>query len=250
MIELHFHCLPGLDDGPADWDGAVALCRAAAREGTTRIVATPHVLRGDWINEDVAARDHLVARLNDLLGGEPAILPGCEYFFSTEAVALLDRGDLGPLTGLNRSPYLLIELPPEAPPSSAESVFHEFRIAGWTPVIAHPERHAAFRREPERLERLVAKGALCQLTAGSLLGEFGERAARASEDFFARGLVHFVASDAHNLDRRPPRLTAAREFVRRYWGAEAEAGLFEANPAALLASEPIPWSVSRSPVTR
>lgn len=250
MIDLHFHCLPGLDDGPADWDQAVALCRAAAREGTTRIVATPHVLRGEWINEDVAARDELVVRLNALLEGRPAVLPGCEYFFSTEALALLDHGELGPLTGLNRSRYLLVELPAEAPPSSAESVFHEFRVAGLTPVIAHPERHAAFRREPERLERLVSRGALCQLTAGSLLGEFGERAARASEDFFARGLVHFIASDAHNLDRRPPRLAAAREHVRRHWGAEAEIGLFETNPEALIASEPIPWSAERAPAVR
>lgn len=250
MIDLHFHCLPGLDDGPADWDEAVALCRTAAREGTTRIVATPHVLRGDWVNEDVAARDELVVRLNALLGGAPAVLPGCEYFFSAEGVALLDEGGLGPLTGLNRSRYLLVELPPEASHSSTESVFHEFRVAGLTPVIAHPERHAAFRREPERLERLVSRGALCQLTAGSLLGEFGERAARASEEFFARGLVHFVASDAHNLDRRPPRLAAAREHVRRRWGTEAESGIFDKNPEALVASEPIPWSAERSQAVR
>ena len=121
-------------------------------------------------------------------------------------------------------------------------MFHEFRVSGITPVIAHPERHPVFRREPERLERLVSRGALCQVTAGSLLGDFGDRAAEACEEFFRGGLIHFVASDAHNLDRRPPRLAAAREHVRRRWGAEAEAGLFEANPAALIASEPIPWS--------
>ncbi len=250
MIELHFHCLPGLDDGPADWDEAVALCRAAAREGTTRIVATPHVLRGDWVNEDVGVRDELLLRLNALLEGRPAILPGCEYFFSTDAMALLDDGEVGPLTRLNRSRYLLVELPPEAPPWSVEAAFHEFRISGVTPVIAHPERNAIFRREPERLERLVSRGALCQVTAGSLLGEFGERAAECCDELFRRGLIHFVASDAHNLDRRPPRLAAAREHVRRRWGTEAEAGLFEANPAALIASEPIPWSGARSQAIR
>ena len=250
MIELHFHCLPGLDDGPSDWDEAVALCRAAAREGTTRIVATPHVLRGDWVNEDVGVRDELLLRLNELLDGRPTVLPGCEYFFSTEAMALLDHGEAGPLTGLNRSRYLLVELPGEALPASAEAVFHEFRIAGVTPVIAHPERHAIFRREPDRLERLVARGALCQVTAGSLLGDFGERAAQACEEFFGRGLVHFVASDAHNLDGRPPRLAAAREHVRRRWGAEVESGLFEANPEALILSEPIPWSAAPAPAIR
>jgi protein-tyrosine phosphatase len=246
LIELHFHCLPGLDDGPADWAEAVALCRAAASEGTTQIVATPHVLRGDWRNEDVALRDDLLLRLNALLEGRPLVLPGCEYFFSREALALLDRGETSPLTGLNRSRYLLVELPPDAVLSSVQAVFHEFRIAGVTPVIAHPERHVAFRREPERLEHLVSRGALCQVTAGSLLGDFGDRAADSCEEFFARGLIHFVASDSHSLARRPPRLAAAREHVRRRWGSEAEAGLFDANPVALIASQAIPWSARSS----
>ncbi|HEY1435064.1 MAG TPA: CpsB/CapC family capsule biosynthesis tyrosine phosphatase [Thermoanaerobaculia bacterium] len=241
MIELHFHCLPGVDDGPADWDEAVALCRAAAAEGTTQIVATPHVLRANWINDDVALRDELVVRLNAMLGGQPAVLPGCEYFFSTDALALLDRGETGPLTGLNRSRYLLVEIPPETALSSAEAVFHEFRLGGLTPVIAHPERHAGFRSEPERLERLVSRGALCQVTAGSLLGDFGARAAEACDELFGRGLIHFVASDAHNLGPRRPRLAAAREHVRRRWGGEVESALFEANPEALIASATIPW---------
>lgn len=246
MIDIHFHCLPGLDDGPATWDEAVALCQAAARDGVTRLVATPHVFRGDWINDDVGTRDDLVLRLNTLLGGRPAILPGCEYLFSRDALALLEHGPEGPLVGLNRSRYLLVELPPDVPQSAVESTFHEFAIAGVTPVIAHPERHAAFRRDPERLERLVSRGARCQVTAGALLGDFGERTAEAVQGFFHQRLIHFVASDAHNLDRRPPRLAASREWVRATWGAEAEAGLFEANPAALIASEPLPWVPSGS----
>ena len=242
MIDIHFHCLPGLDDGPSNWDEAVALCRAAAADGATRLIATPHVLRGEWINEDVDARDDLVLRLSTLLQGSPAILPGCEYLFSTEALALLDHGTAGPLIGLNRSRYLLVELPAEVSQASVEAAFHEFGVGGITPVIAHPERHPALRRSPERLARLVSRGARCQVTAGSLLGDFGERAADAADEFFRMGLVHFVASDAHSLGRRPPRLAAARERVRRAWGAEAEQGIFEANPAALLVSEPIPWT--------
>ena len=68
MIDLHFHCLPRVDDGPASWDEAVALCRAAAAEGTTRIVATPHVLRGSWTNTNPVARERLVQALNERLG--------------------------------------------------------------------------------------------------------------------------------------------------------------------------------------
>src|ERR1035437_5828042 len=75
---LHFHCLPRVDDGPASWDEAVALCRAAAAEGTTRIVATPHVYRDPWINANPVVRDRLVAALNSRLGGSPLVLAGCE----------------------------------------------------------------------------------------------------------------------------------------------------------------------------
>ncbi|MGH9399594.1 MAG: CpsB/CapC family capsule biosynthesis tyrosine phosphatase, partial [Thermoanaerobaculia bacterium] len=111
-----------------------------------------------------------------------------------------------------------------------------------TPVVAHPERNLVFARNPERLAELVARGALAQVTAGSLLGDFGKGPMAACEEFLRRGLVHLVASDAHSLDLRPPRLSAARDRVRRDWGREAEERLFEANPEALLKSRPIPRS--------
>jgi protein-tyrosine phosphatase len=110
-----------------------------------------------------------------------------------------------------------------------------------TPVVAHPERNRRFSGDPSRLERLVERGALVQITAGSLLGDFGDRPYEACQEFFRRGLVHLIASDAHSVDRRPPRLSAARQRVRKDWGSEAEAGLFEENPKALLRSEPLPW---------
>ena len=239
MIDLHFHCLPGLDDGPAEWEEAVALCRLAAEQGTTASVATPHVLRDPWINAEPAARDRLVARLNSILLGEPTILAGCEYFFSSGAAELMERGAAGPLTGLNRGRYLLVEFP-SVVPASAGAAFHELAILGVVPVIAHPERKPGFVREPGRLADLVSRGAIVQLTAASLLGEFGATAEEASEEFIRMGIVHAVASDAHSLDARPPRLAAARDLVRRRFGGEIAIPLFEANPAAIAASEPLP----------
>jgi protein-tyrosine phosphatase len=240
MIDLHFHCLPGIDDGPAEWDEAVALCRTAAEEGTETIVATPHVLRGSWINADPAVRNELLLKLNTRLGGRPAVLPGCEYFFSSDAVELWEKGSDGPLTGLNRSRYLLIEFSAATVPPNTESIFYELVLAGAVPVIAHPERNIEFARSPERLEHLVSRGALVQITAGSLLGHFGRGAERACAEFRRRGLVHLIASDAHSVQRRRPMLRAARELVAREWGPAAEAALFEHNPAAVIASEPLP----------
>ena len=87
----------------------------------------------------------------------------------------------------------------------------------------------------------MRKGALVQITAGSLLGDFGKTAQKACEDFFRLGLVHAIASDAHSLSQRPPRMAPARERVRKKWGADAERGLFVENPEAILASRPVPF---------
>jgi protein-tyrosine phosphatase len=241
MIDPHFHCLPGIDDGPRTWDEAVALCQAAAAEGTETVIATPHVLRDEWINDDPAERDGLLVRLNSMLGGKPSVVAGCEFYFSTDVVQLVERGRWSPLTGLNGSRYLLIEFPAREVPAGAEAIFHELSLLGVTPVVAHPERNATFAREPARLERLVARGAVAQITAGSLLGDFGRSARLACDDLFRAGLVHLIGSDAHSLDRRPPRLAEARAHVRTAWGEAAEKGIFETNPEALLRSDPLPW---------
>lgn len=239
MIELHFHCLPGIDDGPETWDEAVALCRAAADEGTETIVATPHVLRDPWLNEDAAERDRLLLRLNSLLGGRPSILPGCEYLFSADAVELWEMGSSGPIVGLNRGSYLLVELPSYAVPAAVDSVFHELSVMNVTPVIAHPERNVELARKPERLASLIARGAIVQVTAAAVTGEMGRNVTAAVDDFFDRGLVHIVASDAHSLKRRPPRLAAARERVEQKWGSAIAKEIFEANAEAVLRGAPL-----------
>lgn len=241
LIDLHFHCLPGIDDGPSDWDEAVALCRAAQGDGATVLVATPHVLRGPWLNDDAGRRDELILKLNTLLGGKPSILAGCEFLFSQDAVELWEQGSGGPLTGLNRTGYLLIEFDGGSPPAQAATIFHEFSLLGVTPVIAHPERSPRLAKDFSLLADLVNRGARVQLTAGAIVGDFGARAAGACRELLRAGLVHLVASDAHSLSSRPPRLSSARERIRRDWGAEVEQGLFELNPAALLEGRPLPW---------
>ena len=299
MIDIHFHCLPGIDDGPRDWDEAVALCRAALADGINTIVATPHVLRDSWLNEDPAARDSLLAELNSRLGGRPEVLPGCEYFFSSDAVELWEMkskryakprrsvkplqsaarqpesatavvsstsgaplgsgapapappslrlesasrnpktGVASPLTGLNGTNHLLIEFPATRLPESAEGVFFELSLIGVIPIIAHPERNLVFVEQPEKLARLVSLGARAQITAGSLIGLFGRAAQQACDDFFSRSLVHIVASDAHSTRRRPPQLAEAREIVKKNWGTDAEARLFDINPSLLIQNQPL-----------
>ena len=234
--------MPGIDDGPSAWEDALELCRAAAAEGTETVIATPHVLREPWRNEDAARRRELLNELNARLGGSPRVGEGAEVWFSDDLPELWAQGAHGPLVPLCGSRALLVEFPPGWVSPRAAEVFHELLVQGVLPVVAHPERNLVFAEDPLRLAALVERGALCQVTAASLLGEAGRRARAAAEAFLADGLAHFVASDAHSMAARPPRLAAARERVRRLWGQDAERGLFEANPRALLAGEEIPWT--------
>lgn len=228
MIEIHFHPLPGIDDGPQDWDEAVRLCQAAAADGTEIIVATPHVLRDPWLNEDRAARRALVAELNERLGGTPRVLPGCEYWFTTDAVELVEQAleGKGPLEFLGDTKLLLVEFPFRFSPKPALDAFHELRLLGVTPVIAHPERNDTLADDRALLAAFVERGAKLQVTAASFFPEFGAPELAATLAMYDAGLLHAVASDAHDPDHRPPMLSAAREQVRKHLGDEAAKTLF------------------------
>ncbi len=221
------------------------LCRAAAADGTTTIVATPHVLRDPWWNEDRAARAALLDELNRRLEGSPKVLLGAEVWFTADLLDLAEAGEAGPLEGLAGSRYLLVEFPPGYVSPEAAAVFHELVVMGQVPVIAHPERNLVFARDLDLLAGLVATGALVQVTAGSLLGEFGRSARAAAERMLEEGLAHLVASDAHDLKRRPPRMAAAREKVRAAMGAGVETLLFETNPEAIVANREPAWPAPR-----
>ena len=241
MIDLHFHCLPGLDDGPRNWNEAFALLRLAAAEGTSGVVATPHVLRSPWENLDAPLRQGLVDTLNARLRGRPRVFSGCEFYYTSEALDGLDLGPTGPLTRYPGGRHALVEFDAAHVPSTWPSLLHELKVHGVTPILAHPERNAVLARNPDLLDEIVERGAYAQITAGSLLGEFGPTAGAACGEFFRRRLVHLVASDAHSVAHRPPRLKAARSWVRKSWGETAEKGLFRVNPEAVLAGKRLPY---------
>jgi protein-tyrosine phosphatase len=242
VIDIHHHCLFGVDEGPADIESAVAQCRAALADGIETIVATPHVLREEWANDDPAELDRRLLKLNTALGGRPRIVPGREYWFGAGALELATLGCAGPLVAINRLRYLLLEFNPLHVAPDARSVLYEITLAGFTPVIAHPERNRVFQEDPGRLEELVRVGCLSQITAMSLTGDFGPKAQAACHDFFRWGLVHLVATDAHSIVSRPPILSRAREVARREWGSDAERGLFVVNPDCVVRGLETPYT--------
>jgi protein-tyrosine phosphatase len=209
VIDVHSHVLPGIDDGPRTTQDALALARAAVAAGTTELVATPHV-SWEFQTPSQVMRDGVVAMQAELdAAGVPLRLrTGAEVALTRAAD--LDDEELRALR-LGGGEWLLAESPLTMAAPGLDLLLQRLQAQGHRVLLAHPERAPEFQRHPEMLERLVDAGMLTQITAGSLVGRFGSTVQRFTFDMVAAGLVHNVASDAHNADRRPPGLLAEIE---------------------------------------
>ncbi|HJQ36559.1 MAG TPA: CpsB/CapC family capsule biosynthesis tyrosine phosphatase [Thermoanaerobaculia bacterium] len=233
MIDIHHHCLPGVDDGPREWDEAVAMCAMAAAEGIEAIVATPHVLRGRWPTPERADLESRIATLREKTNDTPRLLLGSEYFFAHDMAEVLQQSG-GPIVPLAGGRYVLVELAANSVPPLIEQPLYRIQLDGWTPIIAHPERNVILQSHPELLVEWIEHGAKTQVTAGSLTGEFGPEAKRASHEWIRSGLVHFIATDAHNTTRRPPRIASALATLRELAGDAVAEALTVHNPRAVV----------------
>lgn len=209
-VELHFHALPGVDDGPATLDESVDLLCAAAAEGTGTVVATPHV-RGDFLT-DVSDLGERVRELQfaATVAGLPVTLhPGAEL--GHDMVGRLTQRELESVAqGPPHARWLLVEAPFEAIHDGFHAATDELRDRGFGVVIAHPERSAdAILFDAEGLRRELERGAVGQVNAQSITGEHGPAARVAAFDLISEGLLRIVSSDAHG-PTRPPLLAEAR----------------------------------------
>lgn len=243
MIDLHCHLLPGIDDGPGDLAATVALARALVADGTTRVVATPHVSPEYPNTSPVVAAE--VTWVRDTLAKEGIaldVLAGGELDLAH--VAELDEAELARFQ-LGESGTLLVECP-----LTRAAPFFEQRVAvlqrsGLRVLLAHPERSPVFQRDRGLLARLVAGGAMASLTASSFAGRFGRTARAYAEWALDEQLVHDVASDAHDVRGRPPAMRDPLETAGYGWAVD---WLTLDAPAAILAGARLPARPStRSP---
>jgi protein-tyrosine phosphatase len=234
MIDLHTHILPGVDDGVETDDEAVAFARVASGDGVRVLVATPHCKEGTWDNgrEEVLSG---VERLRRLLAREEvdlAVEPGAEVHLCPDLVARVRDGRAPTLADNGKT--LLLELSLTQYPVELEKLIFELKLAGLEVLLAHPERIRYFQEDPKRYEAVVRVGAYGQITTGSILGRFGSRAQEYSAELLRKGLVHVLASDAHNTRGRSPVLTPAVEAIVPHVGERFARSMVEGVPRALL----------------
>lgn len=237
MVDIHCHILPGIDDGPKSWDVAVEMCQMADADGIKHIVATPHANHVHAY--DRAKNEEVLAQLLERTGGKPALSLGCDFHFSYENLQLL-RADRTQFA-IGNTHYMLVELSDYAiPPTFGENV-RELISKGIRPILTHPERNPLLQRRPELILDWAEIGLLIQITAGAFTGQWGKVPQRLAGWFLEHNAVHVVASDAHNLNRRPPLLSPGRDVVTLLQGETVARALFEDNPGAIATDGELPY---------
>jgi len=235
FVDIHAHVLPGLDDGARTIEESIEMVKLAAACGTTDLVATPHASPAYPFDE---THTHQAFRaLSTRTAGMVNLHLGCDFHLNSQNFE--DAFAKPTKYTINHGPYLLIELPEFVGFSAIRRQLAAFVNARIVPVITHPERNLQLQSDIGRLKVCVGDGCLLQVTAQSLLGRFGSTARRSAERLMNAGLVHFIASDAHDCAARPPDLSLAFQQVRNRWGKRAAQRLFLENPSAVLSGLPV-----------
>lgn len=242
MIDFHNHLIPGVDDGAASLDESRAALEAYRAQGVESVVATPHLKAS--LAQTPEALEAYLAQVDAAWDGLQALAAaefpgvrlarGFEVMLDTPAPRLAD-----PRLRLAGTSFVLVEFPFMSVPPNAENTLFELKVAGWTPVIAHPERYANADAEGRGAAGWKRVGALLQVNAGSVLGKYGPEARSRAWNLLGQGLADFVASDYHA--RGTLHLGPCREALSGAGGEAQAALLMDDNPARLLAGEaPLP----------
>lgn len=238
MIDIHSHILPGIDDGAKDLSESLALLNIAQNDGITHMVATPHIHIGRFNNSVTQLYNDISTLKVQVLANNINIklAVAAEIRLDVELMSLVLGNKLPFIGTLDSVNYLLLELPHSHVPQGYDKFINWLAKKNIKVVIPHPERNRDIQSNPFYINHLKQLGCDFQLTASSIEGSWGEIARRISIDMLEKGLVTYVASDAHSVKRRPPILSNAKKIVTNLIGENKAYDLFFTNPMLLTES--------------
>lgn len=240
MIDLHSHILPGIDDGSRTLDESISLIEQSVKNGVSKILATPHLNIGTFDNQ----LDGITQVFNELCEVLKPLSINIEIAFAAEVricpeIMLLAKTNQLPFLGkYEGKDLLLLEFPDSHIPPGSDKLVSWLLANNICPLIAHPERNRDLWQHPYLIDDFVEKGCLLQLTAASLLGSFGERSQTLAWQYLESDIVHVVASDMHNLKRRPNKMSEAHEAIAVKFDTEKADKLCILNPNDIFITNP------------
>jgi protein-tyrosine phosphatase len=239
MIDLHCHLLPGIDDGAGDRAVSLEMAKAFVADNVEAVACTPHILPGLYANSgpQICAATAQLQQFFDQEGVPLRLVTGADNHITPSFVVQLRAGHL---LSLAHGRYVLVEPPHHVAPPRMEELFFDILVAGYVPILTHPERLSWIESQYAAIKRLVNAGVWMQITAGSLAGAFGRRARYWGERMLDEGCAHILATDAHDTQRRPPNLSWGRELAAKRLGETEAEHLVETRPRGVLLNVPPP----------
>lgn len=194
--DMHSHLVPGIDDGAPNLEASLAMIRALADQGYRKLVTTPHVMSDYYRNTSetiLEGRDKVREALKKA-GIDITFDAAAEYYLDEHFDRLIESGDLLTM-GDN---YVLFELPFMAAPDMLKSTLFKLQMAGYKPILAHPERYSYWHREPQKFRELVDRDVMLQVNINSLTGTYSPQVQKAAEWIIEQGLASFLGTDTHH----------------------------------------------------
>ncbi|MGF6989659.1 protein-tyrosine phosphatase [Lachnospiraceae bacterium PM6-15] len=233
LVDMHCHILPEVDDGAEDLKTAIRMLAEEQRNGVTKVILTPHFRRGMFETKMPLKRKQFQRLKAAVKHYEMNIQLyfGCEYHAGRH---MIDRLDQESGYRMNGSRYVLIEFSSTHSYDYVRERLYRLLSNGYCPIVAHLERYECFYQEFDRVNELLRMGVHIQITAAAVLGQMGYRQKRFCKKLLKRGLVHYIASDAHDLGKRRVNLQECATYVEKKYGRELAEEVFIDNPEKIL----------------
>lgn len=198
MIDMHCHIIPGIDDGSKTVSMSVNMAKEALQHGYTGIFATSHFIQTDHetAKKDIEISVYVLNKLLKEKGIDIEIYTGNEVYFTPDIVEILKNNDK--ICTLNNTKYFLMEFPMRGTVMNFTKIIADITKKGYRPIIAHPERYEFSLKNLDLLKQAIEFGALLQINATSITGEYGEGPKKCVIQLLKNNMVHLVGTDSHN----------------------------------------------------
>ena len=194
-VDIHCHLLPGIDDGAATFEDTLSLTNALRKFGFEQSIVTPHIMATVWDNTPEIIETTYNTTVHHLKAhNQHPLRFAAEYLIDPHFVKLFRTEPLLTL----KDNYVLVELSYINPPIQLYDIIFELQVAGYQPVLAHPERYLYFHHHISNYEKLKFSGCLFQLNLLSTVGYYGIEVAKTAEKLLRKGMIDFVGSDVHH----------------------------------------------------
>ncbi|MBD5463096.1 MAG: hypothetical protein HDR24_08580 [Lachnospiraceae bacterium] len=235
-IDIHSHILPQIDDGAENFEMSMKMLHIAKENGICGIILTPHN-KPMHHNASPGTIQNLIKKLEmELLHSkvEIQLYAGNEIYYRSDILEMLEEGKACTMAG---SSYVLMEFGPMDDFEHIRRGLYKVLSGGYRPIIAHIERYRNICAKEERVEELIEMGCYVQVNAGSIMGQYGLGTKNFAKRLLRERQVHFVATDAHDADKRKPDIGSCVRYISRKYGDAFARALVYENPVHVIKNE-------------